>query len=69
MGLNDVIQEYISKRPKSKALYKRAVKVMPGGTSHGLRLWGLPSIGAFPYYVERGKGGRVWDVDGIEYID
>lgn len=69
MGIEEAIKEYISKRPRSKALYERAVKVMPGGTSYGLRLWGLPSVGAFPYFVERGKGARVWDVDGHEYID
>lgn len=69
MGLEEAIKEYISKRPKSKALYEKAVKVMPGGTSHSLRLWGLPSVGAFPYYVVRGKGAKVWDVDGHEYID
>ncbi|MFQ6125868.1 MAG: aspartate aminotransferase family protein [Candidatus Heimdallarchaeota archaeon] len=69
MGLEEAIKEYISKRPKSKALYEKAIKVIPGGTSHNLRLWGLPSLGAFPYYAVRGKGAKVWDVDGHEYID
>ena len=69
MGIEEVVKEYISKRPKSKVLYERAIKVIPGGASHGLRLWGLPSVGGFPYYVARGKGARVWDVDGHEYND
>lgn len=27
------------------------------------------AFGAFPIYLEKGKGARVWDVDGNEYID
>src|SRR5687767_11054887 len=37
---------------------------MPGGTNSNFRAWGDDTI-----YVDRGQGGRVWDVDGNEYID
>ena len=37
---------------------------MPGGTDSNFRAWGEDTI-----YVDRGKGGRVWDIDGNEFID
>ena len=37
---------------------------MPGGTDSNFRAWGDDTI-----YVDRGKGGTVWDVDGNAYID
>jgi glutamate-1-semialdehyde 2,1-aminomutase len=44
--------------------YERAMKVMPGGQSN-LRM----PLGVKPLFIERGKGARLWDVDGNEYID
>src|SRR3954469_11855465 len=46
------------------ALYARALETMPGGTDSNFRAWGEDTI-----YVDRGKGGMVWDLDGNEYID
>jgi glutamate-1-semialdehyde 2,1-aminomutase len=37
---------------------------MPGGTDWNFRAWGDDTV-----YVDRGQGGRVWDVDQNEYID
>ena len=37
---------------------------MPGGTDSNFRAWGDDTV-----YVDRGQGGRVWDIDGNEYID
>jgi glutamate-1-semialdehyde 2,1-aminomutase len=37
---------------------------MPGGTDSNFRAWGDDTI-----YVDRGKGGRVWDLDQNEYVD
>ncbi len=37
---------------------------MPGGTDSNFRAWGEDTV-----YVDRGKGGMVWDIDGNEYID
>ena len=37
---------------------------MPGGTDSNFRAWGADTV-----YVDRGKGGNVWDIDGNEYID
>ena len=45
-------------------MYHRALKAMPGGTNSNFRAWGDDTV-----YVDRGKGGRVWDIDGNEFID
>ena len=37
---------------------------MPGGTNSNFRAWGEDTI-----YVDRGQGGRVWDLDGNEFVD
>jgi len=52
------------KRQRQLDLYHRALQAMPGGTDSNFRAWGEDTI-----YVDRGQGGRVWDIDGNEYID
>src|SRR5438552_5264156 len=52
------------RREKQSAIYQRALKTLPGGTDSNFRSWGDDTI-----YVDRGQGGRVWDIDGNEYID
>ena len=52
------------RRERQAALYQRALKTLPGGTDSNFRAWGDDTI-----YVDRGEGGRVWDIDGNEYID
>jgi glutamate-1-semialdehyde 2,1-aminomutase len=52
------------KRQRQLELYRRAQQTMPGGTDSNFRAWGDDTI-----YVDRGQGGRVWDMDGNEYID
>ncbi len=51
-------------RSAQSAMYRRALQTMPGGTDSNFRAWGDETI-----YVDRGKGGMVWDIDGNEYID
>ena len=57
-------QEYVETRPKSRALYERAVQSMPSGVAHDGR-----ALTPFPFYVERADGARKWDVDGHAYLD
>ncbi len=64
-----MLEEYNSRTKKSKALWKRAVTLFPGGVSHNIRDFGMPSCGSYPPYISRGQGGHIWDVDGNEYID
>lgn len=51
----------------SSELYTRARAVIPGG----VHLSGRPLVDATttPMYFERGRGCRLWDADGHEYID
>lgn len=52
----------------SRALFERAATVIPCGIyGHQSPATVLP--GSSPYYAERAKGARYWDVDGQEYID
>ena len=52
------------RREAQTAMYERALETLPGGTDSNFRAWGDDTI-----YVDRGKGGRVWDIDGNEFID
>src|SRR6187431_1132201 len=52
------------RRDAQSTLYRRALQTLPGGTDSNFRAWGDDTI-----YVDRGKGGTVWDVDGNEFID
>jgi len=52
---------------KSNALFATAKKHIPGGVNSPVRAF--KSVEMDPLYIDRGKGSRVWDVDGNEYID
>lgn len=54
-------------RSRSNKLMRRARRVIPGGVNSPVRAFG--SVGGTPPFLERGKGCRVWDVDGNEYVD
>jgi glutamate-1-semialdehyde 2,1-aminomutase len=49
---------------RSRALYERAVRVMPGGnTRHSI------ALSPYPVYLESGRGCRAMDVEGEERLD
>jgi glutamate-1-semialdehyde 2,1-aminomutase len=52
---------------KSEALFAEAQKYIPGGVNSPVR--SFKAVGGIPPFIARGKGSRVWDVDGNEYID
>nr|MBC8341166.1 aminotransferase class III-fold pyridoxal phosphate-dependent enzyme [Pseudomonadota bacterium] len=52
---------------RSRELLERALKTIPGGVNSPVRAYG--SVGGTPRFIEHGKGSRVFDVDGNEYID
>jgi glutamate-1-semialdehyde 2,1-aminomutase len=56
--------DYVSETPKSRILYERAKKVLPGGVSYGIRYFE-----PYPFYTARAKGSKLYDVDGNEYVD
>ncbi len=51
-------------RRRQLETWRRASKVLPGGTNSNFRAWGEQTV-----YVDRGKGGRIWDADGNEFVD
>lgn len=59
--------ELAQRYPRSRALLERAEQVIPGG----FHLSGRPLVDrrTTPLYFERGRGARIFDVDGHEYID
>jgi glutamate-1-semialdehyde aminotransferase len=54
---------------ESQALWERAARVIPCGTQTLAKGPTQYVDGVAPKYLARGKGCRVWDVDGNEFID
>jgi glutamate-1-semialdehyde 2,1-aminomutase len=52
---------------KSAELFARAQKRIPGGVNSPVRAF--RNVDGEPFFVSRGEGARIWDVDGNEYID
>jgi glutamate-1-semialdehyde 2,1-aminomutase len=52
---------------KSRALQRRAERVLPGGVDSPVRAF--RAVGGEPIFIARGEGARVWDADGNSYID
>ena len=52
---------------RSAELYRRAVRVLPGGVNSPVRA--MRSIGRDPVFVERAAGAELTDVDGNTYVD
>jgi glutamate-1-semialdehyde 2,1-aminomutase len=53
----------------SEALLERALKTIPLGSQTFSKSKTQYPAGISPYFITRGSGCRVWDVDGNEYID
>ncbi|MCU0361528.1 MAG: glutamate-1-semialdehyde 2,1-aminomutase [Bacteroidia bacterium] len=52
---------------RSNALFETAKQLFPGGVNSPVRAF--KSVGGNPLFMERGKGSKVWDADGNQYID
>jgi glutamate-1-semialdehyde 2,1-aminomutase len=52
---------------KSSELFIRAQKRIPGGVNSPVRAF--RNVGGEPFFVARGEGARIWEVDGTEYLD
>jgi glutamate-1-semialdehyde 2,1-aminomutase len=48
----------------SAKLHQRAVRSLPKGVASNFQ-----ANDPYPVYLARGKGSKVWDVDGTEYVD
>jgi len=54
---------------QSEALLARAVRSIPLGSQTFSKSMVQYPLGVSPYFIEKGLGSRVWDVDGHEYVD
>ncbi len=63
--LTEAQQEVFRNRTGASAkAYGRALAVMPNGVPSSFQV-----NDPWPVYLDRGRGSRVWDVDGNEYVD
>jgi glutamate-1-semialdehyde 2,1-aminomutase len=52
---------------RSREMYEQACRLLPGGVDSPVRAF--QAVGGNPLFIERGRGARVYDVDGNAYID
>jgi len=52
---------------KSLSLFEEAKKYIPGGVNSPVRAF--KSVGGNPLFIERGKGSKIYDADGNEFIE
>lgn len=52
---------------RSKELFDRAVKHLPGGVNSPVRAY--HAVGGHPRFIDRAEGAYIYDVDGMAYID
>ncbi|WP_431804695.1 glutamate-1-semialdehyde 2,1-aminomutase [Halobacillus andaensis] len=57
----------MKKIDRSVEAYKEAVNLMPGGVNSPVRAF--KSVDMDPIFMEKGKGSKITDIDGNEYID
>lgn len=53
--------------PLSEKLFKQACQHLVGGVNSPVRAF--KAVEGIPLFINRGKGSRIWDADGNEYID
>jgi len=63
-ALQEAMDGFAARHPRSKALHERAAHVMPGGNTRTV-LFTAP----FPIRAERAEGSTITDVDGHSYLD
>jgi glutamate-1-semialdehyde 2,1-aminomutase len=51
----------------SEKLFARAKELFPGGVNSPVRAF--KGVGGTPRFIARGRGSRMWDVDGNQYVD
>src|SRR5437773_7393008 len=51
----------------SKRLFEAATRLIPGGVNSPVRAF--KGVGGEPFFVARGEGAFIWEVDGRSYLD
>jgi glutamate-1-semialdehyde aminotransferase len=59
-----LLKEFTARTTGSARLSQQAGSVLPRGSEHA---W-APNV-PYPLFMDHGKGSRLWDVDGNEYVD
>ncbi len=59
--------ELMADEQDNQGWFERAGRVIPGGVNSPVRAF--RSVGGAPYFVARGEGAYVWDVEGHRYLD
>lgn len=59
----------MSRYAHSEELLERALRSIPLGSQTFSKSKTQYPVGVSPFFIRRGKGSHVWDVDGNEYID
>lgn len=66
--LDELIEEqrrtFVDRQPESSRLLERARRSLPGGVTSSWQIHDPQ-----PIWIDHGKGSRVFDADGIEYVD
>lgn len=57
----------LNRYEKSIQAFQKAKQLMPGGVNSPVRAF--KSVNMEPIFIERGKGSKIYDIDGNEYID
>ena len=52
---------------RTNALWRRAKELIPGGVNSPVR--SFRSVGGEPFFVERGEGAYLYDIEGRRYVD
>ena len=71
-GLERSLQEdveFLKMYKKSEQLLNRALKSIPLASQTFSKSLTQYPRGVSPFFIERGRGSKVWDVDGNEYVD
>jgi glutamate-1-semialdehyde 2,1-aminomutase len=63
------MKDIMSRYAHSEQLLERALRTIPLGSQTFSKSKTQYPIGVSPFFIQRGKGSHVWDVDGNEYID
>jgi glutamate-1-semialdehyde 2,1-aminomutase len=63
-AVSEATAQFVARNPKSRALYERAERVMPGGNTRSAIFFE-----PFPLYLLESSGAHVVDADGHRYLD
>jgi glutamate-1-semialdehyde 2,1-aminomutase len=61
------VKSSVTKHPRSKELYERACRVIPGGVNSPVRAF--KAVGGTPLFIQSASGQHLVDADGRTYLD